>query len=292
MRIIYAGYDQSMRSTLVPILLIHFGYVLLMAACNGPEKEFIAKIGNTALHEAAVDSALRADLRSLEGVRQAYIQNWINSEAIYQKAIKEGFDKDPAYQRQVEQVRRELLVQSFMESELDKNVTITPKESEDYYAQAKNSFVYPEDHVKVQYFLTRDKSRSKKIASEFLTMSRLKKKDFMELVSQASADSDIIGATEFQPRNKFEDKVAKQVFLKNATDEIMGPILTKDNFYSFWYVVEIRPKGTYIPFGEVSSEIEARLKVNKRKVKTEELIAKIRAEMNIEYRREEQSVKK
>jgi hypothetical protein len=171
-----------------------------------------------------------------------------------------------------------------MENELDKSITISPKEAEDYYAGNKDSFVYPEDHVKVQYFLTKDKARSKKIANEFQRMSRLKKKDFMELVTQASADSDIIGATEFYPRNRFEDKVAKQVFMKNATDEIIGPILTKDKYNSFWYVAEIRPKGTYMPYSEVSSEIEARIKVNKRKQMTEELARKIREEMNIEYR--------
>lgn len=115
-------------------------------------------------------------------------------------------------------------------------------------------------------------------------MSRLKKKDFMELVTQASADTDIIGATEFQPRNRFEERVAKQVFMKNATDEIIGPIVTKDGSYSFWYVAEIRPKGTYMPYGEVSSEIEARIKVNKRKQMAEELARKVREEMNIEYR--------
>ena len=253
-------------------------------SCANPEQDFIVKVGNSILTEAAVDSALRSDLRSDEAVRRSYIQNWVNSEAMYQKAVKEGFDKDPAYQRQIENMRKELLIQSYMENELDRNISVSPKEAEDYYAENKDSFVYPEDHVKVQYFLTRDKARSKRIANEFQTMSRLKKKDFMELVTQASADTDIIGATEFQPRNRFEEKVAKQVFMKNATDEIIGPIVTKDGSYSFWYVAEIRPKGTYMPYGEVASEIEARLKVNKRKQKAEELVRKIREEMNIEYR--------
>lgn len=72
--------------------------------------------------------------------------------------------------------------------------------------------------------------------------------------------------------------------MKNATDEIIGPIVTKDGSYSFWYVAEIRPKGTYMPYGEVSSEIEARIKVNKRKQMAEELARKVREEMNIEYR--------
>jgi hypothetical protein len=264
--------------------LFCLGIIPAMTGCSDAPKDFIVKIGNSMLTEASIDSSLRADLRTEAGARRSYVQNWINSEAVYQKAIKEGFDKDPEYQRQVENMRRELLIQSFMESELEKNLSVSPKEIEDYYGQNRNSFIYPEDHVKVQYFLTRDKLRSKKISNEFLTMSRLRKKDFMELISQASADSDIIGATEFQPRNRFEEKVAKQVFMKNATDEIIGPIMTKDGFYSFWYVVEIRPKGTYIPFGEISMEIEARLKVNKRKAKTAELIAKIREEMNVEYR--------
>lgn len=273
---------KSYEQIIVCIIVIFmFSYIF---SCSPVNQDFIVKIGNSILTETAVDSALRADLRSDDAARKSYIQNWVNSEAIYQKAIKEGFDKDPAYLRQIEHMRRELLIQSYLENELDKSITVSPKEAEDYYAVNKESFVYPEDHVKVQYFLTRDKSRSVRIAKEFQTMSRLKKKDFMELITQASADTDIIGATEFQPRNRFEEKVAKQVFMKNATDEIIGPIVTKDGSYSFWYVAEIRPKGTYLPYGEVSSEIEARIKVNKRKQMAEELARKVREEMNIEYR--------
>ncbi|MBL7958801.1 peptidyl-prolyl cis-trans isomerase [bacterium] len=281
-----------MKFQITSYLLLIFSSAVVNIACNAPENKFIAKIGNAELTETVVDSALRTDIRLQEEARQDYIQNWINSESLYQKAIREGYDKDPSYQRQVENMRRELLIQSFIENEIEKNVTITPKESEDYYAQNRNSFVYPEDHVKVQYFLTLDKLRSKKMASEFLSMSRLRKKDFMELVSQAAADSDIVGATDFQTRNKFEDRVAKQVFLKNATDEIIGPILTRHGYYSFWYVVEIRPKGTYKPFSEVSLEIESRLKVIKRKQKTKELMDKTRQEMNIEYRHGESSRQK
>jgi hypothetical protein len=253
--------------------------------CTGNDQYFIIRIGRATLTDAAVDSSLRSDLRSDLNVRQNYIQNWINSEAVYQKALKEGFDKEPAYQRQIEQMRKELLIQAFMENELEKSISVTPKEAEDFYVANKNSFVYSEDHVRVEYFLTRDKNKSKKIASDFQTMSRLRKKDFMEQVSQAAADSDLVGSTEFQPRDRFEEKVAKQVFLKNATDEIVGPIVTRDNYYSFWHVVEIRPKGTYIPFGELSSEIEARIKIGKRKQRAEELISKIREETEIEYHR-------
>ncbi len=257
--------------------------IVSVVSCSDNKRDFIVKVGDAALTEAAVDSAIRTDLRPDDNIRRGYVQDWINSEILYQKAVKEGFDKDPAFLERVEVIRRELLIQTYVTSELDKSISVSPKEAEDFYAANKNSFVYAEDHVRVQYFLTRDKIRSKKMASDFLSMSRLRKKDFMELVTQSSADSDIVGSTEFQPRGRFEEKVAKQVFMKNATDEIIGPIQTKDGYFSFWHVVEIRPKGTYIPFGEISSEIEARIKVGKRKKRSEELIAKIREEIPVEY---------
>ena len=269
-----------------------FASLSMLVSCNSTEKTFVAKIGDAVLTEASVDSALQSDVRLQAEVRQNYIQNWINSESVYQKALREGFDKNPAYQRQVDNLQHELLIQSYLDNELGKNVSVTSMETEEYYAKNKNSFVYPEDQIKVQYFLTRDKTRSKKIAGEFLTMSRLRKKDFMDLISQTSADSDIVGATDFQPRKRFEEKVAKQIFMKNATDEIIGPIVTKNGYYSFWYVVEIRPNGSFKPLSEASQEIEARLKVLKRKQRTTELIDKIRLEMNVEYGNEEPSLRK
>jgi hypothetical protein len=211
-----------MRNTSIFVLIIFLG-------CKEPKQEFIAKVGETMLTAAMVDSALRTDIRTQESLRQAYIQDWINSESLYQKAMAEGFDQGANYQRQITQIRKELLIQSYTESELER-ISILPSEIESYYNEHRSQFTYSEDHIKVEYFLTHDKIKAKKMAADFSKLSRLRKKDFVEMVTSESGDSDVVSASDFLTRDKFEEKVAKAIFLKNTTDEIIGPIPVANNF--------------------------------------------------------------
>ncbi len=265
-----------------PVKNLSLVFILFSLSCKETRREFVAKVGETILTSAMLDSALRGDVRTKENFRQAYIQDWINSESLYQKALADGFDKDASYQKQIGLIRKELLIQSYVESELER-ISVLPSEIESYYNERRGSFTYTEDHIKVEYFLTHDKGKAKKMAAVFSKLSRLRKKDFVEMVSAESADSDVVSATDYLTRDKFEDKVAKAIFLKNTTDEIIGPVPISNNFYSFWHVVEIRPKGTPMPLNEINPEIESRIKAVKRKKRTEELTKKIRGEMNVEY---------
>jgi len=252
-------------------------------ACRPATEDFIVKVGNRVLSSAMLDSALLGDLRNQETVREAYIQDWIQSEAIYQKAVSMKYNEDPNFEFQLERIKKELLIQAFLEKELEKSLSVSQPEVEQYYETHESEFQTLSDHVKTEYYLTRNKNRAKKLETQFSKMSRIGKKDFLEVVTQAASDSDVVGQTDFWTRDQFEERVAKYVFAKSATDEILGPILMADSNYSLWHVVEIRPKGTPTPLASIQAEIEARIKAVKRKQKMDELVKKIKTETSIEY---------
>lgn len=256
---------------------------VMACACSEAKPDYIVKIGESVLTEAMVDSALRNDVRGQTNARDLYIQQWIQTETLYQKARLAGADKDPRYQHQIAFIQKELLVQTYVEGELDKSIQVTKQEIEEFYQQHSKEFEIPEDQVKTEYFFTREKQKAKNLEQQLIRMARIRVKDFVDMVTQAASDSDIIGATEFLPRDKFEEKIAKYLFAKNATDEIIGPIQNKDGYYTLWHVEEIRPKGTPRPLAQVEGEIEARLKAIKRKRKTEELVKKVKNEIPIDY---------
>ncbi|MBX7151269.1 peptidyl-prolyl cis-trans isomerase [bacterium] len=256
---------------------------IVVIACSEAKPDYIVKVGETLLTETMIDSALRNDVRGQTNARDLYIQQWIQTETLYQKAKMVGMDKDPRYLQQMALIQKELLVQAFVEGELDKSIQITKQEIEQFYQEHSKEFEIPEDQVKTEYFFTREKLKAKNLEQQLIRMARIRVKDFVDLVTQAASDSDIIGATEFLPRDKFEEKIAKYLFAKNATDEIIGPIQNKNGYYTLWHVEEIRPKGAPKPLAQVEGEIEARLKAIKRKRKTEELVKKIKNEIPIEY---------
>lgn len=264
------------------IELLAFSFVSLLSCRPTTQKEFAAKVGNSVLLESSLDSSYGLEGRSpLDRTR--FIRNWVESEALYQKAIASGLREDAKVQQDLDQLIRQFLIQSFIEREVDRRLSVSREDIESYYKAHASEYVLAEDEIKTEYFLTRDKDKAKDLEAQFEKMSRLRKKDFLEIVTQTASDSDVVGEREFLPRAAFEEKIAKYVFLKNATDEIIGPILTAQGYYSLWHVVEIRPAGSSKPLSAVEQEIEQRLRIIRRKEKLDELIAQAKADIPVEY---------
>ncbi len=244
-------------------------------------KDFVAKVGDRVLLRATVDSLIPNDESS--PARESFVKNWIDGEVLYQKALSAGLLNEPSLKDEWDRLTRQFLIQAYLDREVERRLNVSKDEIESYYKAHEAEYVLTEDLIQSEYFLTRDRARAKQLEDQFSRMSRLRKKDFMEVVNQFAADSDITGERDFLPRSAYEEKIAKYVFLKNATDEIIGPILTSRGYYSMWHVVEIRPAGSPRPLSSVEQEIDQRLRMIKRKQKTDELIKQLRSEIPIEY---------
>lgn len=257
---------------------------LVLNSCTVMETpDYVAKVGERVLLRSTVDSLFPAD--GATTARETYIKNWIDSEVLYQKASAAGLLNEVRVKEEMERLTRQFLVQTYLDREIERRLNISKEEIEAYFKQHEDEYVLTEDHIKSEYFLTRDRAKAKQLEEQFARMSRLRKKDFLEIVNQVAGDSDVVGEREFLPRDAYEEKIAKYVFLKNATDEIIGPILTSQGYYSLWHVVEIRPAGSPRALSSVEPQIEQRLRMIKRKQKTEELLKQLRSEMPIEYGR-------
>jgi len=244
--------------------------------------DYAAKVGTSYLPDSVVDSLVPTEGRSVQD-KSRFVRNWVESEVLFQRALTAGLQNDQKIRQDVENLQRQYLIQAYIEREVDRRISVSREEIESYYNAHGAEYTLAEDEIKTEYFLTRLRDKAKDLEDKFEKMSRLRKKDFLEIVSQSAGDSDIVGEREFLPRAAFEEKVAKYVFLKNATDEIIGPIQTSQGFYSLWHVVEIRPAGSPKPLTVVEQEIEQRLRIIKRKEKLEELISAAKSEFPVEY---------
>ncbi len=244
----------------------------------GQSNNFIVKIGNSVLTNADVDSNLAIQ----EDMRESIVQDWITQNVIYEKALAEKWNENPSIQKQLENFQKQALVQSYLERELSR-VTVLASEVETYYRDHASEFPYTDDHVKTEYFWTRDKWKARDVAQKLSSLSRLRKRDFMDIISPMAGDSDVIGVSDYLTRDKFEPRVAKDLFARTAIDEIVGPLQLSTGFFTIWHVLEIHPKKSSKPITEVGPEIEARLRAIKRKEKTEELVKKYRGEVEVTY---------
>lgn len=257
--------------------------IWIVACQPRQDNDYVVRVGSSVLTQALIDSAIGSTVRDNPALREAYIQNWVHDEIVYQKAVSEGLDKNPDFVRQMESLRRDVLVHQYLSDELDRSVTVSADDIQRYYEDNKSLFLCAEDQVKTEYFFTKDRARARKVAVQFGRLSRMVKRDFLDLVAQAAADSDITGAADFAGRDKFEPRAHRFLFARNAADEVAGPILTSEGYYALWHVVEYRLKGTPKGLDEVRNAIESRLRAIKRKKKTEEILKELRNDIPIEY---------
>lgn len=250
-------------------------------SCSG-DKDYLARVNQTKLtSQDAI--ALQPSAQISSAMREKIIQDWVDREALYHAALKSGIDREPAFVTQMEKLRREILIQKFIDNDLEQSITISTSEIERYYSEHPSEFVYPDDHIRVQYFWTKNRTKIRDISVKFATMSRLRKRDFMEIIAPTADDSDRVGTTPYLTRDKFDERVSKQLFAKTAIDEIIGPVQLSNGYFALWYVIENLPKNSQIPLSEVADDIEARLRTLKRKARTSELVEKARKEAEIEY---------
>ncbi len=265
------------------LILMTCGYMVILGACGKEEKNYVAKVGEETLTASMINSALRDDIRDSDSYRLAYTQQWVQSELLHQKAAKEGFERDPRFIRRMKDIRRELLIRIYLEDEYERGIKVIPQEMDDYYQKHHAEYFTAEDHIQAEYFATQDRGRAMEVARQFRSLSRLRKKDFLDVINTNMAGTDITGTTEFLPRSRFDLKSGKQLFQKSATDDIIGPLPFGDGYFVIWHILEIRPKGTPKSFESVAAEIENRIRALKKKLFTDELIRKLKNEFPVHF---------
>ncbi len=115
-----------------------------------------------------------------ENIRQNVLRGLVSERLIYQEAMKAGYDKNAEVQKRIEQMKKQVLMQSFMEDKAEKMVTDAQLKAA-YEKQKKE--MGKQEEVKARHILVADEAEAKKIAAE------LKKGgDFDKIAKEKSTD--------------------------------------------------------------------------------------------------------
>ncbi len=112
-----------------------------------------------------------------------FLQDLIGTEVLQRKAYDEKLDRKPELERMIEHLRRQLLAQEVINSELKKKVNVTESDIKDYYEAHKDEFIEKEK-VKVSVIKVEDKAKADEVVSKLKTG-----KAFDMLVKEYSTDS-------------------------------------------------------------------------------------------------------
>jgi hypothetical protein len=128
---------------------------LLMSCSDSgePQGKILARVNDEVLTLEELLYQVPADFRDQiksEGLSEV-VENWINTELLYQKAIERGLDDDPEVRAIIKAGIRDAVARRLIDIELGNKVIIPPATVDSVYAFQKDSYKLDEDRFRASH---------------------------------------------------------------------------------------------------------------------------------------------
>lgn len=161
--------------------------IFLVSGCKKEKKsagKIVAEVGNKSFTIEDFMEQVPAQflIQTSAKEREILLESWVANEIIYQEAKKEGFLEKPEVQEKIEQFKKQLLTNAYMQDVLTEVQFVSDLEARSHFEKYRDDY---NSIVEVSHIST----DSKELAEEIL--SKLKKgQSFVKLAEEYSTDTE------------------------------------------------------------------------------------------------------
>ena len=198
-------------------------------------------------------------------------------------AEKEGVELSPYEDWSIENLKKEMLVQRYIDAKLPRDIIITDEEISNYYDKNKDEFIRDQNEVHlVQLYLENlDKAIAEEIR-ELKSLQEVIQKNFLE--NQVNRMVEKNGDLGYVPEENLRPEI-QRIVRTGSTGKIYGPIKIESGYYYF-QMMDKQKAGSYRSLDLMKDDIRTRLISIKREKLSEDLAKKIAEKMDIEVHME------
>jgi hypothetical protein len=197
------------------------------------------------------------------------VARWVNTELLYQAALDHDLHKDSTLRKAVEDYRRNLLGNKYLDTEIKGAISIPYREIRHYYEEHKSSFVRLTDEAKVYHFVVSDRTAADQIAR---TLRRKRSGgERQELFSTYPVEAATVKKGFLMP------ELDQAIFSSSGVPRVVGPLEIDGRFH----VVEILKhyrKDSAIGLDEAYDEIYQRLLQRRRMLLSKHILDSLRTQ--------------
>lgn len=200
------------------------------------------------------------------------LNNWLERELLYLKAIDKNMDKDPDLKKMADEYYRDLLADKYLEYHLSEKIGISDEEINSFYRENRQSFRLQTNMARIVHyrFDSIDDAKASKrvlIYGDMTQKNELTERFFPEkkLISEGGLISVLNDA----------------VFSGSRQNRVIGPLSSEYGFHVI-EVIEYYPENTYLPAGELRSTIRERIGNRKKNLEYRFLMDELKEEYDIE----------
>lgn len=258
------------------ILVVFIGFLIIFNSCKKDEtqKPFIARVGDSYLAVEDAEKYVEGNLDTANIRLKSFINKWIESEILYQEAAKKGIPESEEIKQQLNEVKKQLAVQLFIDKEVYADSTeIGNSELYSYYELHLKEFTLREDAVKLNIASFKDRQSANNFRS-----SVFRQKSWANAMEKLQTNEDEgknlqmnVSAHLFTQLTLYPTELWK-VVQNLPKDDVSFPVKIGDVFYLL-QVVEKFIKGSAADFELIKDEVRTRLTIEKRKSKYANLLA-------------------
>jgi len=248
----------------------------------------LATVNGTAINEDKVTKYLEkiekiGDATPSSNAKKAkLLDHLIERELFSQKAIKEGVDKSEAFQKDLIDVKKDLLVRSWIDK-IHKNIHVNDSEIEAIYLKQKSQYSKPEK-VKARHILIKSEKKAEELLKKLsgLKGSELKSK-FIELAKKHSTGPSARkgGDLGWFTKGRMVPKFEEASFSMNINEVSKKPVKTRFGYHILYK--EGSKAAEITPLSEVKESIVLELKNKKFSKKFDKIKKDLKEEATIKY---------
>lgn len=274
---------RGLHLTLIGLLLVIF-IIFNIAGCESRKDtggRVIAQVNGKEIrddHFKARFSKLPLSLKtrySDEKGKRDFLEEMIKRELLLQEAKRIGIEKDPAILDRIEEMRERIILNEFLQREVENKLVANDKELEDYYNLHREEFKSP-DEVKISQIVVRSEEDAREV------LKRLHRgADFARMAKEFSIDTatkNSGGELGMLQKGKIHPQLESVIFGMNEGD-ISDPIKTESGFH----IIKLQKKnpGALLLFKDAKNMVNQRYQIEKRNRVFEDLFKNLRSKARI-----------
>jgi len=257
--------------------------ILMIIGCNQNHElppDLVAQVNDSYLIKENLNYRVPEDLsdETQLSMKKMIIKQWVEDEIVYQSAINEGVRWEENDLFLIENYKKSLLIQRYMDNKLNKNFRVSDKEIEDFYNDNEKEFIRKteEAHVIHLFIEKRDNAIFREIG-ETKNLSEIIDKYYFNIRSTYESPNGDLGYVSIEALPDIIQNAVK----RQKTGTISNPLRSKEG-YHFIQLMDKQRAGSQVDLELVKNEIVLRLKWQKREQERERLMDELREKFQVQ----------
>lgn len=262
-----------MRNRLKRLLIVS---LILLTGCSKKtiNDDYVARVKNEYL--------LRQELAGMDSnFVRSYIDEWVNNNLLYVEAIERGYGKSDKIERIVNEFRKSLVVNTFIQSEIiSRAMNISDEEVMEFYQKHQDEFILDRPVVKIGYI--KSLSRTDAVA---LRSKILKEKDFKTAVENLSKEQGVVEIVVLRYFDQFNIPSSDlwRVAWGLNKGEISFPVRSGDGYFLI-YLYDKKEAGSKADFDLIADDVRERAIVHRQNLLLDSLITELKRKYHYEVK--------